>query len=50
MSERFITHFENSEANLSQSVLLELMTVLGRYREVLYLVGGWAPYFLLQLK
>ncbi len=48
MSERFSTHFENKEANLSQSVLLELMTILGRYRQALYLVGGWAPYYLLK--
>ncbi len=32
----------------SQSVLLELMTVLRSYRDALVLVGGWAPYFLLQ--
>lgn len=48
MTERFITHFENDEANFSQSILLELMTILGRYRESIYLVGGWAPYFLLK--
>ena len=48
MTERFITHFKNDEAHVSHSVLLELMTILGRYRDVLYLVGGWAPYFLLQ--
>lgn len=46
--ERFLTHFANNEANISQSVLLELMTILGRYRNALYLVGGWAPYFLLE--
>ena len=46
--ERFLTHFANDEAHLSQSVLLELMTILGRYRNALYLVGGWAPYFLLE--
>ncbi|MFH1873786.1 MAG: hypothetical protein ABH859_01185 [Pseudomonadota bacterium] len=46
--ERFITHFENNEANISLSVLLELMTILGQYRNSIYLVGGWAPYFLLQ--
>lgn len=45
--ERFVTHFENDEAHVSHSVLLELMTVLGRYRSAIYLVGGWAPYFLL---
>ena len=48
MTERFSTHFENDEAHLSQSVLLELMTILGRYRDTIYLVGGWAPYFLLK--
>ena len=31
----------------SRSVLLELMTVLGHYREAVVLVGGWVPYFLL---
>lgn len=46
--ERFITHFDNDEAHVSQPVLLELMTILGRYRDALYLVGGWAPYFLLE--
>ena len=49
MNERLITHFENNEATRSQSVLLELMTILGFYRKDLYLVGGWAPYFLLKL-
>jgi hypothetical protein len=32
----------------SRSVLLELMTVLRAYRDSLVLVGGWAPYFLLE--
>ena len=32
----------------SKSVLLELMATLRSYREALVLVGGWAPYFLLQ--
>lgn len=46
--ERFITHFENNEANISLSVLLELMTILGQYRDSIYLVGGWSPYFILK--
>lgn len=46
--ERSITHFENNEANISLSVLLELMTILGQYRNSIYLVGGWAPYFILE--
>ena len=33
MTDRFKTHFENKEANTSQSALLELMTVLGKYRQ-----------------
>lgn len=49
MTDRFKTHFENNEANSSQAVLLELMTILGKYRQHLYLVGGWAPYYLLKL-
>ncbi len=32
----------------SKAVLLELMTVLRAYRDSLVLVGGWAPYFLLE--
>lgn len=49
MTDRFITHFENNEANRSQAILLELMTILGKYRNDLYLVGGWVPYFLLKM-
>jgi len=32
----------------SLSVLIELMTILGSYRDSLVLIGGWAPYFILQ--
>ena len=46
---RYATHFEENEATRSQAVLLEIMTILGSYREHIYLVGGWAPYFLLKL-
>jgi hypothetical protein len=35
-------------AQLSLSVYLELMTILGSYREALVLVGGWTPYFILE--
>ena len=35
-------------ARLSLSVYLELMTILGAYREALVLVGGWVPYFILE--
>lgn len=46
---RYATHFGENEATRSQAVLLEIMTVLGSYREHIYLVGGWAPYYLLKL-
>ncbi len=32
----------------SKSVLLEVLTALRAYRDALVLVGGWAPYFLLE--
>ena len=32
----------------SRSVLAELGTTLGAYRDALVLIGGWAPYFFLQ--
>lgn len=35
-------------AQLSMSVYLELMTILGAYHEALVLVGGWAPTFILE--
>jgi hypothetical protein len=35
-------------AGLSMSVYLEIMTILGAYRDALVLVGGWAPYFILE--
>jgi len=33
---------------LSLSVYLELLSILGAYREALVLVGGWAPHFILE--
>jgi len=35
--------------NASKSVLLELMTILKSYRDSLVLIGGWVPYFLLEI-
>ncbi|MFQ5539739.1 MAG: hypothetical protein ACE5FB_05010 [Candidatus Binatia bacterium] len=32
----------------SKSALAEVVTALGRYRETLVLIGGWAPYFILE--
>lgn len=46
--ERTAQHYGPGVTGASQSVLAELMTLLGPYRESLVLVGGWAPYFLLK--
>ena len=47
MAREDLKHGEDVAA-LSMSVYLELMTILGAYREALVLVGGWAPYFILE--
>jgi len=39
--------YTKSEVNACLSVLVELMTILGEYRDSIVLVGGWIPYFLL---
>ena len=39
--------YGKKEVEISLSVLVELMTVLGAFREHIVLVGGWIPYFLL---
>lgn len=41
-------NYGQDQAALSMSVYLEVMTILGAYRDSLVLVGGWAPYFILQ--
>ena len=40
--------YGKSEVNACLSVLVELMTILGEYRDSIVLVGGWIPYFLLE--
>ena len=40
--------YSKSEVNACLSVLIELMTILGEYRDSIVLVGGWIPYFLLE--
>jgi len=34
------------EVEAAKSVLVELMQILGEYREQMVLIGGWVPYFL----
>ncbi len=44
------THLAYDQAitKVSFSVLAEVFTILGAYRDALVLVGGWVPYFLLK--
>lgn len=48
MARRLITDLDIRLVEASKSILLEIMTILGAYRESLVLVGGWAPYFIIQ--
>ena len=43
-----IKDYPKTEVEACLSVLVELMTVLGEYRESIALVGGWIPYFLFE--
>ena len=43
-----IKDYAQPEVEACLSVLVELMTVLGEYRESIALVGGWIPYFLFE--
>lgn len=43
-----ITDYTHELTNISKSVLLELMTTLKSYSDAFVLVGGWAPYFILE--
>ncbi|HDJ23742.1 MAG TPA: hypothetical protein ENF17_07625 [Candidatus Aminicenantes bacterium] len=38
--------YKKDEVEICLSVMVELMTLLGPYRDHLVLVGGWVPYFL----
>lgn len=42
--------YGKSEVDACLSVLVELMTVLGEFRDHIVLTGGWVPYFLLEEK
>ncbi len=45
---RTVDDFGGGIGEASLSVLLELWTILGTYREAMVLIGGWAPYFILK--
>jgi len=42
--------YRKDEVETCLSVMVELMTLLGEFREHIVLVGGWVPYFLLKEK
>ena len=46
---RLIEDYSAGITNASKSVLLELFTILGTYRDSMVLIGGWVPYFLLEI-
>jgi len=48
LPERTAQSYGPAITGASKTVLLELMTALRSYRDALVLVGGWAPYFLLE--
>lgn len=45
---RTISDYSDSVTRASRSVLLEVMTAVGEYRQAIVLVGGWTSYFLLR--
>ena len=38
--------YSKSITESSKSVLIEVLRILGSYRDYLVLTGGWAPYFI----
>ncbi|KPK91317.1 hypothetical protein AMJ80_07455 [bacterium SM23_31] len=41
------SEYIREETEICLSVLLELMTILGEYRDNIAIIGGWVPYFLM---
>jgi len=40
--------YSKSVTESSKSVLVEVLRILGSYKDYLVLTGGWAPYFILE--
>ena len=40
--------YSKSMTESSKSVLIEVLRILGSYKDYLVLTGGWAPYFILE--
>lgn len=46
--QRTAQDYEDDLTDAARAGLAELMTVLGAYRDALVLIGGWAPYLILE--
>jgi len=44
------SNYGKKEVNICLSVIVEIMTILGSYRDNIVLIGGWVPYFILDKK
>ena len=45
---RLAADYDDDITAASRSALAEVMTTLGAYRDALVLIGGWAPYLILE--
>lgn len=43
-------NYEIKEVDICLSIIVEIMTILGEYRDSIVLVGDWVPYFLIEDK
>jgi len=41
------SNYSKKEVDTCLSVIVEVMTILGSYRDKIVLIGGWVPYFIL---
>jgi len=44
------SNYEKKEVDICLSVIVEVMTILGSYKNNIILIGGWVPYFILDKK
>lgn len=44
------SNYEREEVDICLSVIVEIMTILGNYKNNIVLIGGWVPYFILDKK
>jgi hypothetical protein len=44
------SNYKKKEVDICLSVIVEIMTILGSYKNNIILIGGWVPYFILDKK